>query len=495
MRYCDTPVAPRKTHRTLTTVALALSLFMAALEMTVVSTAMPTVVSDLGGIEHYAWVFTAYMLASTITVPIFGKLADLYGRKPILLFGIGLFLVGSVASGLSPTMEWLIAFRTLQGLGAGAMQPITLTVVGDIYNLQERARVQGVFSGVWGLSGLLGPLAGGFIVQWLSWHWIFYINVPVGLATMVLIIIFFHEDIQKQPHTLDIAGAVLLAVGVVALLLGAQTTGSRWLPLGVAGVALAAFVFVERRVKEPVIPPSIFAIRSIVIASVASALFSAAMFGATTYVPLFVQGVLGGTATEAGGMITPMLVGWPVCSLIAGRLLVKVGFRPLIVGGLGLAGFATVAMALLLKPGVPLVLPGVAMGLFGMGLGFAATALLIAVQTSVGWEMRGVATASNMFFRTVGGAVGVGAMGGVLVARLTANPEVPVSAANALLGPEHGRGLSADVLQQLSGFLTEGLATNFWIIAAAAVLAFGFSFFFPRVKPGATPAPSEAAMH
>jgi EmrB/QacA subfamily drug resistance transporter len=485
----------RKTHRPLTTAALALSLFMAALEMTVVSTAMPTVVSDLGGIEHYAWVFTAYMLASTITGPIFGKLADLYGRKPILLFGIGLFLVGSVASGLSPTMGWLIAFRTLQGLGAGAMQPVTLTVVGDLYNLEERARVQGLFSGVWGLSGLLGPLAGGFIVHWLSWHWVFYINVPVGLATMGLIVTCFHEDIQKQRRTLDIAGAVLLALGVVALLLGAQGQGNRWVPLGLAAVLLVAFVFVERRVKEPVIPPSIFTIRAIVISSVASALFSAAMFGATTYVPLFVQGVLGGTPTEAGGMITPMLVGWPVCSLIAGRLMVKVGFRPLIVGGLGLAGFSTVAMALLLRPGVPLSLPGAAMGLFGMGLGFAATALLIAVQTSVGWEMRGVATASNMFFRTVGGAVGVGAMGGVLVARLTANPEVPVSAANALLGPEHGRGLSAEVMGQLSGFLSDGLTTNFWIIAATALLAFGFSFFFPRVKPGGTPAPSEAAMH
>jgi EmrB/QacA subfamily drug resistance transporter len=485
----------RKTHRPLTTVALALSLFMAALEMTVVSTAMPTVVSDLGGIQHYAWVFTAYMLASTITGPIFGKLADLYGRKPILLFGIGLFLAGSVASGLSPSMEWLIAFRTIQGLGAGAMQPVTLTVVGDIYSLEERARVQGIFSGVWGLSGLLGPLAGGFIVRWLSWHWIFYINVPVGLATAALIVTCFHENVQKQRRTLDIAGAVLLALGVVALLLGAQGQGNRWVPLTLAAVLLAAFVLVERKVKEPVIPPSIFTIRAIVIASVASALFSAAMFGATTYVPLFVQGVLGRSPTEAGGMITPMLVGWPVCSLIAGRLLVRVGFRPLIVGGLGAAGVSTVAMALLLKPGVPLLLPGLAMGVFGMGLGFAATALLIAVQTSVGWEMRGVATASNMFFRSVGGAVGVGAMGGVLVARLTADPSVPVSAANELLGPEHGRGLGEEVLRQLSGSLADGLTTNFWLIAAAAMLAFGFSFFFPRVRPGATQAPSEAAMH
>jgi EmrB/QacA subfamily drug resistance transporter len=486
----------RKTHRPLTTVALALSLFMAALEMTVVSTAMPTVVSDLGGIQHYAWVFTAYMLASTITVPIFGKLADLYGRKPILLFGISLFLVGSVASGLSPSMGWLIVFRTLQGVGAGAIQPITLTVIGDIYNLKERANVQGVFSAVWGLSGLLGPLAGGLIVKWLSWHWVFYINVPVGLGAAVLLVAFFHESIEKQRRSLDIVGAVLLALGVVALLLGAQGEGNPTVPLVVAAVLLVAFVLVERKVKEPLMPPVIFTRPAIVIASVCSALFSAAMFGATTYVPLFVQGVLGGTPTQAGGMITPMLVGWPLCSLISGRLIVKVGFRPLILGGLGLSAASMVAIALLLKPGTPLLLPEIAMGLYGCGMGFTATALLIAVQTSVGWELRGVATASNMFFRTIGGALGVGVMGGVLVARLTADPRVPVSAANELLGPEHGRGLSEEVLRQLSGSLAGGLATNFWIMAALAVLSFGFSLFFPGVKPGATTGGTgESMMH
>lgn len=485
----------RKTHRPLTTVALALGLFMAALEMTVVSTAMPTVVSDLGGIEHYAWVFTAYMLASTVTVPIFGKLADLYGRKPIILFGITLFLAGSVASGLSPSMEWLIVFRTLQGLGAGAIQPITLTVVGDIYNLEERGRVQGVFSAVWGISGLVGPLAGGLIIRWLSWHWIFYINVPVGLGTMVLLLAFFHENIEKKPHALDIGGALLLTLGVVALLLGAQARENRLVPLVLAGALLVGFVLAERKAKEPLMPPAIFVRPTIAIASVTSALFSAAMFGATTYVPLFVQGVLGGTPTQAGAMITPMLVAWPLCAVIGGRLLVRVGFRPFILGGLGLSAASTVVLALVLEPATPLLLPEVAMGLFGAGLGFASTALVIAVQTSVGWEVRGVATASTMFFRTIGGALGVGVMGGVLVKQLTADPRIPVSAANELLGPEHGRGLGSEVLSQLSSALSEGLAINFWIMAAAALLSFAFSFFFPRVNTDAKPEPGEPAMH
>ncbi|WPB81867.1 MDR family MFS transporter [Archangium violaceum] len=474
----------RTTHRPLTTVALALSLFMAALEMTVVSTAMPTVVGELGGLQSYAWVFTAYMLASTVTVPIYGKLADLYGRKPVLLFGIGLFLVGSVLSGLATSMNMLIAFRTLQGLGAGSMQPVALTIVGDLYTLEQRAKVQGVFSGVWGIAGLVGPLTGGLIVKYLTWHWVFFINVPVGLGAFALLVFFFHEQVQHKPQKLDYAGAVLLSAGVVALLFGVQGIGRNLPELLLGAVLLAAFVWVERRVAEPVIPMTIFKNPAITISAVAGALFSAAMFGATTYVPLYVQGVLGGSATLAGGMITPMIVGWPVASLFAGRLLLKTGFRPLIVGGLGLSVIGTGAMALLLKPESSLLIPELAMALFGIGLGFTATSLLIAVQTSVGWELRGVATASHMFFRTIGGALGVGLMGGVVVSQLMKDPSVPLEAANELLGPEHGRGLSPALFQTLSGALGTGLTINFWIICAATVAAFAAGLFFPKVKRG-----------
>ncbi|MFP2904578.1 MDR family MFS transporter [Pyxidicoccus sp. 3LFB2] len=472
----------RKTHRPLTTLALALSLFMAALEVTVVSTAMPTVVGELGGIQSYAWVFTAYMLSSTITVPIYGKLSDLYGRKPILLFGTGLFLVGSIASGLSTSMNMLIAFRTLQGLGAGAMQPVSLTIIGDIYSLEERAKVQGAFSAVWGVAGLVGPLTGGLIVKYLSWHWVFFINVPVGVATSLLLMTFFHEQVQRRPQQLDYAGAALLSAGVVALLFGVQGVGRNLLALPLAAVLLIAFVLVERKASEPLIPMSIFKQPAIAISSVAGALFSAAMFGATTYVPLYVQGVLGGSPTLAGGMITPMIVAWPVASVFAGRMLLKMGFRPLIVGGLGLTVVGTGLMALLLRPDSPILILQLAMGLFGVGLGFASTALLIAVQTSVGWELRGVATASNMFFRTIGGVLGVGLMGGVMVAQLLKDPSIPVSAANALLGPAHGEGVPAEMLKTLSRALSTGLTINFWLICAFSVAAFAAGLFFPKVS-------------
>lgn len=472
----------RTTHRPLTTLALALSIFMAALEMTVVSTAMPTVVGELGGLQSYAWVFTAYMLSSTITVPIYGKLADLYGRKPVILFGIGLFLVGSIASGLSTSMNMLIASRTLQGLGAGAIQTVALTIIGDIYSLEERARVQGVFSAVWGVSGLIGPLTGGLIVKYLTWHWVFFINVPVGLGALGLLLGFFHEQVRRKPRKLDFAGATLLTAGVVMLLIGVQGMGKNLGVLLAALGLLIAFVLVERKAADPVIPMSIFKIPAIAISSVAGALFSAAMFGATTYVPLYVQGVLGGSPTLAGGMITPMIVGWPLASIFAGRLLLKTGFRPLIVGGLGLAVVGTALMALLFKPQSSLLVPEVAMGLFGIGLGFASTALLIAVQTSVGWELRGVATASNMFFRTIGGALGVGLMGAVMVSELLKDPHVPIAAANELLGPEHGRGLPGEMLQTLSSALGTGLSINFWIICATAAGAFAAGLFFPRVS-------------
>ncbi|QDE69786.1 MULTISPECIES: MDR family MFS transporter [Myxococcus] len=483
----------RTTHRPLTTLALALSLFMAALEATVVSTAMPTVVGELGGIQHYAWVFTAYMLSSTITVPIYGKLADLYGRKPVLLFGIVLFLVGSIASGLSTSMAMLIGFRTLQGLGAGAMQPVALTIIGDLYTLEERAKVQGAFSAVWGIAGLIGPITGGFIVKYLTWHWVFFINVPVGVGCLVLLMSYFHERVEQKPQKLDYAGAALLTGWVVALLVGVQGVGMNLWGLPVAAVLLAAFVAVERRAAEPIIPMSIFKVPAIVISSIAGALFSAAMFGATTYVPLFVQGVLGGTPTEAGGMITPMIVGWPLAALVAGKLLLKTGFRPLIVGGLGLTVVGTSLMALLLGPQAPKLVPEVAMGLFGIGMGFASTALLIAVQTSVGWELRGVATASNMFFRTIGGAIGVGLMGGVMVSQLLKDPTVPISAANALMSPDHGQDLPADLLATLSGALGTGLSINFWLICAFTVAAFTAGLFFPKVSRTTTVSTTEVA--
>jgi EmrB/QacA subfamily drug resistance transporter len=458
---------------------------MAAMEMTVVSTAMPTVVGDLGGIHFYSWVFTAYLLTSTVTVPLYGKLADLYGRKPVLLFGIGIFLVGSMASGLAQGIGSLIAFRALQGLGAGAMQPTTLTIVGDIYNLEERSRMQGVFGAVWGVAGLVGPLLGGIIVKYLSWRWVFFINVPAGIAAAALLMIALHEDVAHRRHSLDWAGAALLTVGLSALLFGAQGGSASAVGLPVAAVLLALFVIVERRAAEPVLPLGLFRQPVIGVATLAGALVGAGMISMVTYVPLYVQGVLGGSPTEAGSAITPMVIGWPIASAISGRALPRVGYRPLILSGLAISALAAVAVALLLRPGASLHVPQAMSALFGVGLGFANTALLIAVQTSVEWRQRGVATASTMFARTIGGTLAVGALGAVLSAALVSDPSLPPGAADRLLGPEHGAGLTPAVVRALAHSLQGGLKTVFWAIAGISIVAAITSLFFPRLAIGA----------
>lgn len=473
---------PRRTNRVLTVVGLILALAMGALEATVIATAMPTVIGDLGGIHYYAWITGAYLLASSVTVPIYGKLADIYGRKPILLFGIAMFLFGSAASGAAQSMGQLIVFRAIQGLGAGSMQPMAITIVGDIFDLEERAKMQGIFGAAWGVFGLIGPMLGGLIVHHLSWRWVFYINLPFGLAAAALVITQLHEQIEKKAHTLDFLGAGLLSGAVVAMLLAASRLGAQTTVIcgAVAVLLLGAFLAVERSAKEPVLPLSLFARPVIAVSSLTGAIIGGAMIATLTYVPLFVQGVLHGTPTEAGTAITPMVIGWPVASAIAGRLLPRVGFRPLIVFGLGITAAAGVALALF---GETHGLMGLRLctAAFGVGMGFANTALLIAVQTSVTWEQRGIATASTMFFRTIGGTLAVGVMGGVINARLMADASIPEDAASRVLSHEGTAALAPEVLARLGDALSGGLDTVFWIIAGMGVVAFVTSLWFPHV--------------
>ena len=310
---------------------------MAALEATVVATAMPRVIGDLGGIEYYAWVANAYLVASSVSVPLYGKLADMYGRKPVLLLGIALFLVGSIACGAVPSgsaasMPMLIAFRALQGLGAGSMQPIAMTVVGDIFDLEQRSRVQGLFGAAWGFFGLVGPLLGGFMVDHLSWRWVFLMNIPFGIAAVFLIVTYLHENVDRRERAVDWAGAALLTLGVGALLVATDRPRlvEKAVAAAIAIVLLGLFVVVERRAKEPVLPFELFSRPVLAVSSPVGAMIGGSMMGILTYVPLYVQAVLRGSPTDAGSAITPMVIGWPIASTIGGRLLPRVGFRPLI---------------------------------------------------------------------------------------------------------------------------------------------------------------------
>ncbi|MGC4000661.1 MAG: MDR family MFS transporter [Anaeromyxobacter sp.] len=301
----------RPTHRALTVMALLLGMFLAAMEMTVVSTAMPTVAGELGGLHLYAWAFAGYMLTATVSVPIWGKLADLRGRKGVMLVGLVLFLVGSAACGFAPDMRALIAARAVQGLGAGAIQPTTLTIVGDLFDVRTRGRMQGLFGGVWGLAGLVGPLVGGALVHFLSWRWVFWINLPFGVASALVLASAYHERPERHAHRLDLGGAALLSVAVVAALLAARSPATGRVAAPVAVAALLLFLWVERRAVEPLLPLDLFRQRVIAVASGAGALVGAAMIGMVTFVPLWLQAVVGASPTQAGGAIAPMAVGWP----------------------------------------------------------------------------------------------------------------------------------------------------------------------------------------
>jgi EmrB/QacA subfamily drug resistance transporter len=487
--------APPRARRGATVAALLLAMFMAAMEMTVVSTAMPTVVAELGGAGHYAWVFSAYMLTSTVTVPVYGKLADLYGRKPVLLASMALFLLGSMASGQARTMTQLIVFRAVQGLGAGGMQPMALTVVGDIFDIEERARMQGLFGAVWAIAGLVGPLLGGILVATLSWRWVFYVNVPFGIVSALVLVFSLVESIEPRQHKLDIAGALLLSAAVLSLLLGSDGLFP-WVLLPGSAVLTALFVAVERRATEPILPVDLFSQRVLATSSALSAISGGAMIGLVTFVPLYAQGVLGATPTEAGTTIATMAVAWPVASALSGRLIPRIGFRRLVRFGMAVVGASAVGLAWLTTSATGLTELRIVSAVFGVGMGLGNTALVIAVQTSVGFSQRGVATASTVFFRNIGGTVGVGVMGvvlaGVLRARTPPGHEDGAELVARILGPER-HDVAPEILRGIATDLASGVHEVTRIIAGLAVLAALVAWVFPAVSTRVVPSPAKRA--
>ncbi|MDR7544276.1 MAG: MDR family MFS transporter [Armatimonadota bacterium] len=406
--------------RALVTLGVMLSMFLAAMEGTVVATAMPTIVGQLGGLSIYAWVFSGYLLASTTTVPIFGKLSDQLGRRPVYAVAMGLFLAGSLLCGQAQSMGQLIAFRVLQGLGAGGILPLAFTIVGALYNYEQRARMQGLFSGVWGLSSIVGPLLGGFLVDQVSWPWIFYINVFPGLLAAALIWFFWVDEARAAgPARVDYLGAGLLSSSVVALLLGLfalRTSGGAML-IALAAVLATALWAVERRAAEPVLPIPLFRDRLFAAASAHGLLAGFAMFGSIAFVPLFVQAVLGTTATAAGATLTPFMLGWVVASVTGSRLLLRIGYRTLAVSGMASLTVGALLMSRV-GPHASQATLMVDLTLMGIGMGLSVPSLTIAVQTAVARRHLGTATSTLQFARSIGGAIGVNVMGAVLALRL-----------------------------------------------------------------------------
>ncbi len=398
---------------------------LVAIDSTILATAVPTIVADLGGFSSFPWLFSIYLLTQAVSVPIYSKLADTVGRKPVILFGVGLFLLGSILCGLAWSMPALIAFRAVQGLGAGAVQPMAITIAGDIYTVAERAKAQGYMASVWAISAVVGPTLGGFFAEFLTWNWIFFINIPLCLLAAWLLVRHLHETVERERHSIDWLGGILLTVGVSLLILALLEGGNAWAwdsavsigSLAAAVALLTAFVLVERRAVEPVLPLWVLRRRLLLTTALIGVGVGVVLIGLTSYVPTFLEALLGVSPLISGLTLATLTLGWPIAATLSGRVYLRIGFRATVLIGASIVVVATTVLALTSRtPSVVAV--GLSCFAIGLGMGLVASPSLIAAQSSVGWGERGVVTGANMFARSIGSAVGVAVLGALVNARL-----------------------------------------------------------------------------
>ncbi|MCZ7569673.1 MAG: MFS transporter [Ardenticatenaceae bacterium] len=436
------PVLGRK-RLVLTMAGVMLGMLLSALDQTVVGTAMPRIIADLNGLQHYAWVFTAYMLASTVTVPIYGKLSDIYGRRPFFIGGMILFLLGSALSGMSQNMTQLILFRGLQGLGAGGMMPIVQAIVGDIFTPAERGKWQGLLMGVFGIATIIGPTLGGWLTDSWGWRWVFYVNMPVGVVAIVTAGFALPGQSRHREHTIDYTGVATLIAGTVPLLLAFSWAGTQypWLSTQIVGLLvfavamLAIFFFIEMRAPEPIISPSLFRNGIFSVSVIATFLVSIGMFGAIMYLPLFVQGVIGQSATSSGAVLTPMMLGFVVSSIIGGQIMARTGRYKV----LALSGFIVAAAGMFLLSHMTMNATNALvvrnMAITGLGIGVMMSLFTIVVQNAFPFQQLGQVTASLQFFRSIGGTIGVAILGSVMTNHFQSNFQGHLPAALTQLVP------------------------------------------------------------
>ncbi|HEY3919068.1 MAG TPA: MDR family MFS transporter [Stellaceae bacterium] len=478
--------------------ACMMAQFMAAVEATIVGTAMPTIVADLGGFHLFSWVFASYLLAQAAATPIYGRLADVYGRKRVFIVGATMFLLASTACGFAWGMVPLIALRTIQGFGSGAIQPIAWTILGDVYPPKERAMVQGYLSAVFGTSAIAGPVLGGFIVEHLHWALVFWINIPVSIATMAMLAIFLKERIAPQRHEIDYLGAVLLMIGIGALmvvLVQARNLDSEML-IGLSALAvaaLAALVWQEARIREPIVPFRLWRLPIIVLGNIGSFAIGALMMCNGAFLPTYVQGAMGASPAVAGLALGAASVLWTFGTFGAGRLMVRISYRAAALWG----GVIMVAGAALLLTATPANGPAwaaFAAAVLGLGMGFSNTTFVVAVQTSVGWSERGAATSANMFLRTVGQAVGTAIFGAVfnfVVGQRIAGAD---DAINRLLEPATRATLGAVETLRLSDAIAAAIHNVYLIAGVLTIVLLGLALRIPAgLSPVRQPLPSEAS--
>jgi MFS family permease len=479
-------------ERRYVTAAMMMVMVLASMEQTVTSTAMPTIIGDLRGLEHYSWVASIYLLACTVSMPLYGRLADALGRKKVILFAIALFCVASVLASASHTMAQLILFRGAQGLGAGGIMPVVLTILGDIFTLEERPKVQGFFSAVWGTASLAGPALGAFLVNTLGWRSVFFVNLPFAALGFGVMAWKYHD--REKPHStdLDLPGVTLLAIACTAVLVLLSRLGAGGWPwpqaVGLFAIACATifwFITIERKTANPIMPPDLLMQRAIGPSMIGSMVLGIGFLSLDTYVPLYVQGAKGGGATAAASVVTPVMLTWALSGIFAAPLVVRWGFRKTAVLGCILTVLSFTGLLACAVTGAPSWVLTSVLLISGLGFGPASMSYLLAAQHAVIWQQRGIITSGIQFFRTMGGAVGIGLMGmlfNVLIAPQMENLHRAGINVAALMDPHARNSLPESALRSASGMIAHGLTWVFAAMLIFAVIQVIVTFMLPSSK-------------
>ncbi len=471
------------------------SMFMVAIEATIVSTAMPQIVAELGGLPLYSWVFSSFLLTQTAMTVVFGKLADLYGRKPVMLVGIGIFLVGSILSGFAWSMPAMIVFRLIQGIGAGSIQPVAMTIVADLYPARERGKVQGYLASVWAISAILGPLVGGITIHHLSWAWIFWINVPIGLAAAAGFVAFLHEDVKREDRSIDVAGALLFTAAIASLMIALTEIGDHGgvrtaIAIGAFCASTVFFIIQEIRARDPMISFALWGHRPIAAVNGATLMAAMALMGLTTFLPMYVQAVLHRSPVVAGLALTMLMVGWPSGATTAARTFRRFGLRQIIIAGSALIPAGGIVFVML-TPGSSPVVAGFGSLVMGFGMGLVSVSSLVLIQEIVDWSQRGSVTASNLFSRNLGSTLGATVLGAVLNYGLSRSKDIgPITSDRMRQVIEAPAGtVGGDERIHLA--LQQSLHLTFWAMLAISLLVVVFALAVPR--PNASQATGNTA--
>lgn len=483
-------MSAQRSNRALVIASVMASMAMIAIEATIVATAMPQIAAQLGNLNLYSWVFASFLLAQTAMTVVFGRLADIYGRKPILLLGIAIFLVGSLLAGFAQSMPMMIAFRLLQGIGAGAVQPVAMTVVADLYPAQERGKVQGYLASVWAISAVVGPLAGSVIVHSFSWSWVFWINIPVGILAAIGFIVFLKENFERRQEKIDFLGAALFTILMASLMTAlteadGASSSHIVVALAVFALSLVLFLWQESRASHPMLSLPLWRMRPIAAANGVTLFSSVATMGLTTFLPIYVQTVLERSAVTAGLALTMMLIGWPIAATTAARNFHRFGIRPMMIAG-AIVLPAGASLFVFLTPDSSPVMPGIGSLIMGLGMGLMSISGLVLIQSSVDWRERASATASNVFARNLGSTLGATVFGAVLNYALAHSSQAGALNSAELRGLLNGTGTMSAAAAPLRVALQDSLHVTFSAMLLVSLLTIVASLFIPPALIGSS---------